>query len=540
MGKKQYWISFFLCLSAIFSLFGAERPKDVLVVVQASSPSNLDSGSIYQNEGTTGVSMNIYDRLLTYGLKTIEGGVRSYDYQKLEPQLAESWEYDADGTSIIFHLRKDAVFHDGSPVTAEDVKWSFERAIFNEDSFPSGMMKAGGMIHSDQFIVIDDHTIKIKLSRKDKLTLPDLGTPVPSIFNSKLVKQHATDKDPWGFEWTKNHDAGGGAFKLESFIPDVEIVYVRNDQWKSGPLPKLKKIIVHIVQSPVIRKKMLEEGLVDVAFELPPEDNAALAKSGKYQVIGVPIESSMYYLDMNVKKIPFNDLKVRQAIAYAMPYDKIFETIHGRGIKLYGTESKEITSTDWPQPTTYSTNIEKAKALLKEANYPNGFKTDLYIDMGSAAIVEPIAKKIQEGLKNINVDVVIHRVATNQWRKEFIKKEMPMLINSFGSWLNYPDYFFFWNYHGQNATFNTMSYQNPEMDKFIEGALHATSPEEYQNNVKAMITKAYNEVPRIPLFQMYQDVVLQPDVHGYVYWFFRQLVYSTMYKENPEDKEVNK
>jgi peptide/nickel transport system substrate-binding protein len=219
-----------------------------------------------------------------------------------------------------------------------------------------------------------------------------------------------------------------------------------------------------------------------------------------------------------------------------MPYDKIFETIYGRGIKMNGAKSKEITTPEWPQPIPFTTNIEKAKELLKEANYPNGFKTDLYIDMGSQAIEEPIAKAIQEGLKKINVDVVIHRVATNQWRKEFIKKEMPMLINSFGSWLNYPDYFFFWNYHGQNAVFNTMSYQNPEMDKFIEGALQASSPDDYQKNVKAMIAKAYDDVPRIPLFQMYQDVVLQPDVHGYVYWFFRQLVFSTFYKGNPEDK----
>ncbi len=106
-------------------------------------------------------------------------------------------------------------------------------------------------------MVVDDATFRIKFLRKDKLTLPDLAVPVPVIINSKLAKQHATPSDPWAMEWLKNNDAGGGAFKLESWKPGQESVFVRFDDWKSGPLPKLRRVIVREVPSAGTRRALL-------------------------------------------------------------------------------------------------------------------------------------------------------------------------------------------------------------------------------------------------------------------------------------------
>ncbi len=524
------WLSFL----GTSELMGLEESQETLIVAQESSPSNIDP-NLDPNEGIRGVLWNIYDRLVTFDVKELPDGSLSYDYKKIKPELAESWEYDENETTYTFHLHKDAKFHDGSPVTAHDVKWSLDRAVSLDKAMGSGgeyssvLMRIGGLENPDQFNVLDDYTIKIKLPRKNKLSLPVLGIPVPCICNSKLAKQYVTESDPWAVEWLKKNDAGGGPFKLESFIPGVKIVYVRNDEWRSGPLPKLKKIIVYIIPSAEIRKKMLEQNTVDVCFELPLEDIDVLKKSGKYNIVSTPVESSIRYLDMNVQKIPFNDIKVRQAIAYALPYDAMFKEIHGRGLKLYGAP-KLSGSLEWPQATTFNTDLEKAKKLLTEANFPNGFKTDLYIDMGTLGSVEKIATLIQSNLKKIGITVTIHKIKGSDWGPEIVKKEMPMVINSFGSWLNYPDYFFFWNYHSQNSAFNTMSYQDAEMDKLIMGALESTNDADYEKYSKEMIEKALTEIPRIPLFQMYLDTALQPNVHGYVFWFFRQLSFTSMYK----------
>ena len=170
---------------------------------------------------------------MTYGKKTLPDGRVIYDRNKLEPELAESWQMAPDGNSVTFKLRKNAKFHDGTPVTAKDVKWSFDRAV-TVGGFPTFQMAAGSLEKPEQFEVVDDHTFRVKFLRKDKLTMNDLAVPVPCIFNSELVKKNATAADPWGLVWTRNNTAGGGAYKVEAFRPGQEIVYVRYDDWKSG------------------------------------------------------------------------------------------------------------------------------------------------------------------------------------------------------------------------------------------------------------------------------------------------------------------
>ncbi|HSH89827.1 MAG TPA: hypothetical protein VK996_07560, partial [Ramlibacter sp.] len=107
--------------------------------------------------------------------------------------------------------------------------------------------------------------------------------------------------------------------------------------------------------------------------------------------------------------------------------------------------------------------------------------------------------------------------------------DMPLILNRFGGWLNYPEYFYFWCYHGQNAVFNTMGYQNATMDKLITNARFAESKPLYDGMVKDMIKLANEEIPRIPLVQPMMDVAMQPNISGYTYWFhlepdYRQLV----------------
>lgn len=532
LGKLAFIFSLFI-INPIFGQYSLEKDKELLIVAREYAVNILDIQNTKASQGARVVACNCYDRLVTFGKKKLPNGLISYDFNKIEPELAESWFYDKDGTSLIFKLRKDAKFHDGSPVTAQDVKWSFDRAVTvgGPLGFSTVQMNAGGLKKPEQFIVLDDYTFKIQLLEKDKTTLPDLAVPIPSIYNSKLAKAHATEKDPWATEWLSSHDAGGGAFRVESFIPGIEIVFTRFDEWKSGPLPKLKKVIEKAVPSVEFRKSLFDLKEIDIAFELTPEIADQLSKNEGVQTISDPIENALFFLDMNVTKIPFDNIKIRKAIAYAIPYEEIYNRVAlKRGEKLFGGKF-ETTRLDWPQPFPYYTDLNKAKELLSEAGFANGFNSELYINMGTYSSSELTAQLIQENLKKININIRIKKILDINWRSEFSKKEMPMLINNFSGWLIFPDYFFFWNYHSQNNIFNTMSYQNPEMDSLIENALKAKDEKTYEKNVRAFITKAKEDVPRIPLFQMYLDLALQKNVHGYVYWFHRQIDYRTIYKD---------
>ena len=507
------------------------RPKDVLVVANEFGPNSLDIHTVGANRPSYGVSWICYDRLMTYGKRTLPDGRVAYDRNKLEPELAESWQMAPDGNSVTFKLRKNARFHDGTPVTAKDVKWSFDRAV-TVGGFPTFQMAAGSLEKPEQFEVVDEHTFRVKFLRRDKLTMNDLAVPVPCIFNSELVKKNSTAADPWGLAWTRNNVAGGGAFKVEAFRPGQEIVYVRFDEWKSGPLPKLRRIVQREVPNAGNRRALLLKGDIDITYDLPPKDFSELSKEGgAVKVTSTPIENAMFYLGMNTTKPPFNNPLIRRAVALALPYDKMYDNaLYGRAIKLYGAPDSKVKSTAWPQPTGYKTDIAQAKSLMAEAGAAAGFETTLSFDLGGATTGEPMAILIQESLAQIGIKAQINKIPGATWRAALLKKDMPMIVNRFGGWLDFPEYFFFWCYHGQNAVFNTMSYQNPKLDKLIDNARFAESKTLYDAFVKDMIQLAYDEVPRVPLFQPTMDVAMQKDVQGYQYWFHLQPDYRQLSK----------
>src|SRR6202034_3968463 len=178
----------------------------------------------------------------------------------------------------------------------------------------------------------------------------------------------------------------------------------------------------------------------------------------------------------NVKNPPFDNLKVRQAVAYAIPYQKIMDAVlFGLGKPMFGAPADRATEVAWPQPHSYNTDIAKAKALLAEAGYPNGFETTLSFDLGFATVNEPLAVLTQESLAQTGIKTTINKVPGANWRTELNKKEMPLYTNVFSGWLDYPEYFFYWCYHGNNSVFNTMSYKSPAMDKLIDGARAAAA-----------------------------------------------------------------
>ena len=511
--------------------FAQGRPKDVLVVANEFGPNSLDIHTVGANRPSYSVSWMCYDRLMTFGKKKLPDGQVMYDYTKLEPELAESWKIAPDGNSVTFKLRKGAKFHDGTPITAKDVKWSFDRAV-TVGGFPTFQMKAGSLEDPKQFVAVDDATFRIDFVRRDKMTMNDIAVPVPGIYNSELVKKNATPQDPWGLNWTKSNIAGGGAFKVESWKPGQEIIFTRNDDWKNGPLPALKRVIQRDVPNAGNRRALLVKGDIDMTYSLPPKDFSEVAKEGgNIKVNSMPIENSIWYLGMLTTKPPFNNPKVRQAIAWAVPYDKLYESaLYGRGAKMYGAASNDVKTIAWPQPTGYKNDIAKAKALLKEAGFENGFETTLSFDLGNGTVSEPMAILIQESLAAIGIKTTINKVPGANWRAQLLKKDMPLIVNRFGGWLNYPEYFFYWCYHSQDAVFNTMSYKNPALDKMIMNAKFAESKPIYDGEVKAMLKLAYEEVPRIPLFQPLMDVAMQKNVQGYMYWFHLEPDYRSISK----------
>ena len=180
---------------AIWSPAKADARSETLSIVSEGGPNNLDIHGVGTNVPGYEVSWNCYDRLISHEMKSGPGGVPYYDRDKFKGELAE--DMNIGDMSVTFKLKKNAKFHDGTPVTAKDVKWSLDRAV-SVGGFPTFQMSAGSLTKPEQFVVVDDHTVRVDFARKDRLTIPDLAVIVPCVVNSEAREEERLRKGSVG------------------------------------------------------------------------------------------------------------------------------------------------------------------------------------------------------------------------------------------------------------------------------------------------------------------------------------------------------
>ncbi len=509
-------------VSILRTLPASAAETDTIVVAIGETITTLDVLRTGISRASDQVGVNAYDRLVCFGTKTNPDGTVTFDSQKLQGEVAESWETAPDGLSIVFKLRPDAVFQDGTPITAEDVKWSLDRAI-GIGGFPPSQMAAGRMEKPEQFEVVDAKTFRIQLRQKTKLTLPDLAVPMPVIFNSKIAKAHATQADPWASEYLHRNVAGSGAFTVEKWEPGQQLIYVRNGKWKGGPLPKVRRVILREVPNQATRRSLLERGDIDIAFDIPGKTAKELLENPKVKVVGQPIANTLLVLIPNLNFEPLRDKNVRQAIASAIPYEQIFQqAAFGRGTKMYGATSAQPTGTTWPQPFPYTTDLAKAKALMAQSAYKDGFETQLGFDI-TTSWGEATALLVREGLRASESDADIQRIPAANWRTlALMQKKVPLMLDGFGGWIDTLDYYFFFGF--KKSIFSAGDYDNPEMTALINKTMDmAIDDPEYAPSVKRMLAIAFEDTVRIPLWQPWLETAMKPSVEGYQNWFHRGL-----------------
>jgi len=503
----------------------AQTREDSLRVLSEGAANSFDAFSVGVNRNSIQISWNVYDRLVTFAYKPREDGTPYYDYFDIKGELAESYEVAPDGKSITFHLRKDAVFHDGSPVTAEDVKWSLDRVVAS----PVGkaQFQTGSMTDPNQFVVVDAHTVRVDLPQPDRFALPNLALTYPIIVNSKLAKQHATESDPFAMEWLKTNPAGGGAFKIEHAAMGERVMFTRFDEWKSGSLPKIRRVLWQTVPAAESRIASLVRKDADIVQDIPPKDVVTLLDNPDVKIIGVPT-SSFQFIGMNGDLAPFNDVRVRQAIAYALPYEDMFKAaLFGRGEPLFGGEPGEPATTKFPQPLGYSTDLDKAKSLLVEAGLGDGFSTTFSFELSVATVAEPVALLLQEALGKIGIKVEIEKVPAGQLGTLLQEKKVPFYFEGSTSYLADPDYFFRIFYYG-DTRWNFGSYKSPEFNELVERTRYETDTATYDADIKRMITLVKQDIPIILLWHPSLDTGMQKNVDGYSYAFHRQLELKTL------------
>ena len=490
-----------------------------MVVTYKDDISTLDPAIGYDWQNWSMIK-SLFDGLMDYKPGTTD----------LVPDLAESYEVAPDGLSYTFKLRKGVKFHNGRELTADDVKWSIDRAVQPETQSPGqgffnmiagfADVTSGKAKELSGIEVVDPYTARFTLSHPDATFLHVMALN----FGFAVPKEEV---EKYGQDFGK-HPVGTGAYKMTEWTLGQRVVFERNpDHYKKG-LPKLDKITFEIGQEPLVALLRLERGEVDILGDgIPPAKFLEVMNDPslkKNVVKGGQLHTG--YVTMNVKLKPFDNKLVRQAVNHAINKDRVIKIINGRAVPANQPLPPAMPGYD-PNYKGYAYDPAKAKALLAEAGFAKGFDTELY-----AMNTDPnprIAQAIQQDLAEVGIRAELKTLAqANVIAAGGDEKEAPMIWSGGMAWIaDFPDPSDFYRpilgcAGAVPGGWNWSWYCNQELDKKATAADAITDPAKTEERLKAwrgIFTQIMDDAPWAPVFNELRFTMKADRIGGPDAWF---------------------
>lgn len=406
------------------------------------------------------------------------------EQRKYVPKLAESWEFK--GKEWVFKLRKGIKFHDGSPFTAKDVIFSFNRMKTDKKSLQRRQLR-----DIVEMTAPDDYTVVLK-TKKPSIVLLD-------ALQSRFIMSKAS-ADKYGKDVDK-HPNGTGPYKFESFKRDGELVLVRNDEYWGPRKPQVKTMIWRKVTEEAARVAALEAGQADVINAVPAHDVARLKKNPKVDIKAVP-GLRVYFLAMNPAFKPWDNKLVRQAANYAVDPTPIIKHIFdGAGFVLQGAGAPHNIGYD-PNSKRYPYDPKKARELLAKAGYPNGVDVKLFYSAGRYPKDTESLQAIVGQMKKagFNVELVSQEWAVF-WGKGGVNGgKQPFYYVGRGSVLDVNTHLN--QYFRSGASKRVSGYKNPELDRVIDAEQQEPDPQKREKLLHQAGRIVMEDAPWIPLWNL--------------------------------------
>jgi ABC-type transport system substrate-binding protein len=445
-----------IALALLAALWGVSSPMEAQgQIKQLTIGIGIDADTLNPQEQTTVLIMNmcalLYD---TFLYQTPEG--------KLEPHLVTEYEVSPDGLTRTLHLRKGVKFSDGTPFNANAVKLSFDRTLDQKLRVPLRYVFTA----VNECVVVDDSTVQLKLKYPYAPMEQTLSTVVAATISPAAIEKYGDD--------VRNHPVGAGPFKLSEWVKGNRIVMVRNDDYW-GPKATVEKIIWKIVPDPLTREVMLRTGLIDICYKPPPPDVAALKADAKIKV-DMPLDTRTMFIALRGDRPALKDKRVRQAFNYAVDKKGIVKRIlFDDAQPMDGPVSPMLFGYAKMEPQ-YDYNADKAKQLLKEANFDFNQTIRLATPQGRYLFDMQVAEAVQAYLQAIGVKVELRVYDWPMYVAAVYKVEQPEMdvcLLGWGPVIMDADLALYGQFHtsvippkGLGSAF----YSSPEFDKAIEAA----------------------------------------------------------------------
>lgn len=502
------FIGVFALLVSVFLVPGGPTlaaGEVTIVVSRTNDPHSLDPADEITVGGGLESQVALYERLVNVDADA-----------SFKPGLAKSWKISNDGLTYTFHLRKGVKFHDGTDFNAEAVRLTWQR-IMALNSAAAQYWK-----NVKDIEVVNDHTVNIHLKQVNPSFLGVLAGqrgvymgPSPA-----WVKAHEKTPGDWAKDYAVEHECGTGPFMLEEWNRDQELIYKRfHDYWGGWAGKHVDRIIHRIIKEHATTRLILEKGEIDITGDVLPVDIADQLKGKANIVLDTARTTLINQFTFNMHNGPTKDVRVRRAIAMLFDYKTAVDYgFRGYAARVYGP----LPSNLWPQVSAnlphIQTDVEKAKKLLSEAGYPNGFTLKMAaMDMHNW---KTLILLLQDNLSQAGIKL---DVEFTTWPVLFQKLQQPAGQKPFGMaayqmWAAIPDpadILMWW--HTNAITVINPGWGTPETDQWIDGAKSTVNHEKRVELYTKVVEKIAEDAPGVWIAQPLNVMVYQKWLKGYKY-----------------------
>jgi peptide/nickel transport system substrate-binding protein len=446
--------------------------------------------------------------------------------QPFSPCLATSWEVSKDGLTWTFHLRQGVKFHDGTPFTSAAVKYSYEATK------ELGVGSSYIWFPVAEITTPDDYTVKVTT----KYPVP-LERVASSMYGAWIFSPKTKgESQAW---WDAPHEDGTGPYELVSYKPDQEVVFKRfPDYWGGWKPGQYEQVVVQQVSDPTTQRQMLESGQVDIVDGLSFDDVPALQNNPAVKIVKLHSEQNELLL-FNTTREPLDNVQVRQALSYALPYQDLLTA----GANGYGEVSQGPIPRDlYPHDASmgqYTTDLAKAEQLLAAAGYPNGGFKLLMTYASDSTFGPKFAPLVKEAFAKVGVTVDLQPLLfEQQWAKAKGPVQDRQDVFELLWWPGFPDgydtlYSVFHTGIPGKPVFDLTYWSSKSYDSAVDGAFsyEPTDPAKAQELYNQAQQQLYEQAPAAYLFDpdrvfgLNPSLKLQPttalnvNYTGVVFWY---------------------
>lgn len=463
----------------------AKEVKDTLIVAQGADAKSLDPHAT-NDQPSSRVSKQIYDRL-----------VETNEEMEIVAGLAEEWTV-VDDLTTEFKLREGVKFHNGEELKASDVKFTIDRMLASP--------KVAHIIEAvDSVEIVNDYTVRIKTKEPFGALLAHLSHTAASILNEKAVNEGGED---YG-----QKPVGTGPFKYSSWDAGDKITLERFDDYFVGKA-NIKNVVFRNVTEGTNRTIGLETGEIDIAYDIEPIDKDKVRTDDKLQLIEGP-SLSYAYIGINTQKAPLDNVKVRQAINYAVNADDIIEVVlAGAGTKANAPIGPRVFGHN-ADIDPYGFDPAKAKALLAESGVDLPIKTTIWTN--DNPVRTQIAQIVQAQLKEVGIEVTIESLEWGSYLDRTAAGEHDMFILGWTTVTADADYGLYALYHSSQhgGPGNRDFYTNEEVDRLLEEGRTETDSEKRIEAYKKAQEIIVSEAPDVMLYYGTQNAGARKSIKGF-------------------------